>query len=268
MAVQWIDRMAVEVDGEGNAVVFVHGLGGSTNTWTPVMPAFSRMKCVRIELPGSARSARAHALEHGPLTIDTFASAVLRVASALNLSRVHLVGHSLGTIVCQHVTVREPALVASLLLFGPVLAPPEPARQGLRQRAARARAEGMFGVTDAVLQGALSANTRTDLPVAVAAVRESLLAQDPEGYARTCEALADAQPAAIEKIRCPVMLVTGDEDAVAPPQGVRALAGKLLDAGAQTRIEVLPRCGHWPTFERPMECQRFAREFHARLSSR
>jgi pimeloyl-ACP methyl ester carboxylesterase len=265
MSVQWIDRMAVEVDGEGVAVVFVHGLGGSTNTWTPILPAFSRMKCVRIEMPGSARSAKAHVLEQGPLTVDVLATAVLRVAGALNLTRLHLVGHSLGTIVCQHVAVREPALVASLLLFGPVLAPPEPARAAVRQRAAKVRAEGMFGVTDAVLHAALSASTRTELPVAVAAARESLLAQDAEGYARTCEALADAHAAAIEKIKCPVLLVTGDEDAIAPPQGVRGLAGKLLEGGAQTRIEVLPRCGHWPTFERPAECQRFAREFYARL---
>ena len=65
-----IDRMAVEVDGEGDAVVMVHGLGGTSNTWTPLMPALSRHRVIRLDLPGSGRSDRAHVLDAGPLTID------------------------------------------------------------------------------------------------------------------------------------------------------------------------------------------------------
>ena len=62
---RFIDRMAVEVDGEGDAIVLVHGLGGSCNTWTPLMPALARMRAVRIDMPGSGRSHKAHALAEG-----------------------------------------------------------------------------------------------------------------------------------------------------------------------------------------------------------
>jgi len=86
--------------------------------------------------------------------------------------------------------------------------------------------------------------------------------QDPDGYARTCDALADAEAAAIERIEAPVLLVTGDDDGVAPPQQVRALAEKLHGAKS-TRIAVLPRCGHWTPIERPDECARELREFLA-----
>ena len=51
--------------------------------------------------------------------------------------------------------------------------------------------------------------------------------QCPDGYARTCEALADAQPADVGAITCPTLLVTGDEDAVAPAQSVRQLGGRI-----------------------------------------
>ena len=130
----------------------------------------------------------------------------------------------MGTIVCQHLAVRAPQRVRSLALFGALLAPPEAARQGLRTRAAKARDEGMFGIADAIVQAALSSSTREQLPVVVAFVRESLLAQDPEGYARTCEALAAAEPAAIEGIDVPTMLVAGDEDAMASVQVARDMA--------------------------------------------
>ena len=55
---------------------------------------------------------------------------------------------------------------------------------------------------------------------------------------------------------------TGDEDGVAPPQSVRAMADKLHRA-ASTRVVVLPRCGHWTPVERADECQRELREFLA-----
>jgi pimeloyl-ACP methyl ester carboxylesterase len=88
--------------------------------------------------------------------------------------------------------------------------------------------------------------------------------QDPDGYARTCDALADAEAAAVERIEAPVLLVTGDDDGVAPPQQVRALAEKLHGAKS-TRIVVLPRCGHWTPIERPEECARELREFLATM---
>lgn len=266
MAARTIDRMAVEVDGEGDAVVCVHGLGGTTNTWTPLLPALPRHRVVRIDLPGSGRSQRAYALAEtapgkGRLSIGVFVDAVLRVCGELGIRRAHFAGHSMGTIVCQHLAAREPALVRSLLLFGALAVPPEPAREGLRKRAALARSEGMFPIADTLVQAALSAHTRQTQPVTVAMVRESLLAQDPEGYARCCEALAAAEAARLEELGCPVLLVAGDEDAVAPVQTARAMAAKLGDA----RVETLARCGHWMTFERAVECQRLAGEFVGRV---
>lgn len=56
MSTQYLDGLAVEVDGEGTPVVCIHGLGGSSNNWTPVMRAMNGHRVVRIDLPGSARS--------------------------------------------------------------------------------------------------------------------------------------------------------------------------------------------------------------------
>ncbi len=74
----------------------------------------------------------------------------------------------------------------------------------------------MQAIADALVQAAISTETRTRRPVAVAFVRESLMRQCPDGYARSCDALADAQPAEVGGIECPTLLVTGDEDVVAP----------------------------------------------------
>src|SRR5689334_6696831 len=151
MATQIVERIAFEVDGAGDAVVLIHGLGGSSNTWTPIMPALIRHQCIRLDLPGSARSAKAQ----GPLSIDRFVQAVLRVLSAVGVARAHVMGHSLGTIVAQHLAVREPNSVRSLTLFGPLPGPPDPARANIRARGEKARNEGVAGmqaIADALVQ--------------------------------------------------------------------------------------------------------------------
>jgi 3-oxoadipate enol-lactonase len=258
MAFHLIDRIAVDDEGEGPVVVCVHGLGGSSNTFTPLLPALARHRVVRIDLPGSGRSQRVE----GALSIEGYVDAVLRVCERLNLTRAHWLGHSMGTIVVQHIAAAHPKAVASVALFGPLIAPPDAARAAMTARAAKARVgvAGMHEITTGLLNAAISADTRARLPVAVAFVRESLMRQDGDAYARSCEALAGAQAAAVEKIEAPVLLVTGDEDGVAPPQTVRAMADKLRCA-KNTKVVVLPRCGHWTPIERPEECQRELREF-------
>lgn len=260
MAFQLIDRIAVEEEGEGPAVVCVHGLGGSSNSFTPLMPALARHRVIRVDLPGSGRSQRAE----GALSIERYVDTLLAVCERLKIARAHWIGHSMGTIVCQHIAAGHPKLAAGVALFGPLIAPPDAARAAMQARAAKAREgpAGMHEITQSLLQAAISADTRQRLPLAVAFVRESLMRQDGEAYARSCEALAGAQAAAVERIEAPVLLVTGDEDGVAPPQAVRAMADKLHNA-ASKRVVVLPRCGHWTPVERPDECQRELREFLA-----
>jgi len=244
-----VERMAVEIDGTGEPVLMIHGLGGTSNFWTPVLPALARFRLIRPDLPGSGRSQRVE----GPLSIDRFVRALMRVCGAAGVERAHVVAHSMGTIVALHLAALEPRLVRSLALFGPLAAPPEANRGPIRARGAKARSEGdpgMQEIADATVQSGTAAETRRRSPLAVAAVRESLMRQNPEGYARTCEALAQAQPADLARVACRSLLVTGDEDAVSPPQAVRALGERLPAA----QVEVLARCGHWTIYEKPEEC--------------
>ena len=258
MNLHLIDRLAVEEEGDGPVVVCVHGLGGSSNTWTPLMPALARHRVIRVDLPGSGRSQGAE----GALSIERYVQSFVNICARLGVTRAHWLGHSMGTIVCQHLATSQPKLVASLALFGPLIAPPDAARSAMLQRAEKARSapNGMQEITEALIGAAISADTRQRRPVTVAYVRESLMRQSGEAYARSCEALAGAQPAPVESIACPVLLVTGDEDGVAPPQSVRAMADRLHNA-ASRRVVVLPRCGHWTPVERPEECQQELREF-------
>ena len=234
--------IAVEQHGDGDAVVMVHGLGGTSNTWYPQVGPLARFfRVVRPDLEGSGRSPAT-----GALSIASFAADVVAVMDELNISTAHLCGHSMGTIVCQHIAAEHAERVKSLALLGPLAEPPEPARQAIRDRATVAREKGMTPIADTLVEVAISADTRAHYPASAAFVREILMGQDAEGYARTCEALAAATSADLASIRCPTLLITGDEDGVSPPPAVKALSNKIKGS----RVAVLPGCGHWTPIEK------------------
>src|SRR5262245_50877058 len=107
--------MAVEVAGDGEPVLMIHGLGGTSNTFTPVLAALARLRVIRFDLPGSGRSARVE----GPLSLELFVDRARLVMERLGVERAHLVAHSMGAIVAMHVAAAEPGRVVSLALFGP-----------------------------------------------------------------------------------------------------------------------------------------------------
>jgi 3-oxoadipate enol-lactonase len=235
--------MVVEVHGEGAPVLMVHGLGGSSNVFGAQVGALTRFfRCIRPDLPGSGRT-RAVA----PFSIDDLVDRLLGLLDGQGVSAVHLVGHSMGTILCQHLAVRRPELVRSLALIAPLTEPAPQGRTGLRERAARARKDGMAVVADAVSAAALSAHTKAAKPELVALFRDALMSQDREGYALTCEALADATAANADAIACPVLLIAGEDDLTAPLLSVFALAQRLPDS----RVVVVARAAHLPLLEQP-----------------
>lgn len=250
-------RFIEEFGGKGEALVLVHGLGGSTNTWYPQAQVLKRdLRPVAYDLAGSGRTP----VREGISIEGHVADLADVVRSASGGGRVHLAGHSLGTIICQHFAAAHPELVASLALIGPFPEPPEAARGALRDRAAKARAEGMHPIADAIVAAGTADDTKVNQPAIAAFVRESLMAQPPEGYARNCEALAEARSADLSRITCPALLITGDQDRTAPPDTGRAMASTIRGA----ELQVLTACGHWATVERAKQVNYALTVFYAR----
>lgn len=245
--------MEIESEGEGPPVVMIHGLGATSNSFQPLVAALGGYRLVRPDLPGAGRSPTPPT----PITVQSLVDALADMLKHLGIARAHLVGHSFGTLVAQHLAARESGLAASLTLFGPILEPQEATRERLKARAATARQEGMAFIADQLVGGSLSGATRNDNPLAIAYLRETHMRQDKEGFAKSCEALAGASKAEHRLIGCPTLIVTGDEDGVGPPSVARDLAERVRNG----RTVVLDRCGHWTPVERPRECGRLLKEF-------
>ena len=235
--------LAIDDIGSGEPLVLVHGLGGTANSWSPVVEAFRHShRVVVLDLPGAGRSAN-----DPRATIASLAADVLAVMEALGLSSAHLVGHSMGTITCQHLAASAPARVRDLVLLGPLAEPPDAARPALLARAESAQTDGMEAIADLICERGLAATTRARHPLVTGFVRELLQRQVPVAYAQHCRALAEAVRADATRVTCRALLISGTEDTTSPPASVAALEASLPKA---QRIE-LPDCGHWTMLEQP-----------------
>lgn len=79
-------------DGDGPAIVFVHGLGDDHSAWDPIVaPLVSRRRCVRLDIRAHGASGPAPTYETFELSYDIDA-----VVDELGLEMPFVVGHSLG----------------------------------------------------------------------------------------------------------------------------------------------------------------------------
>jgi 3-oxoadipate enol-lactonase len=254
MAAHLVERMCIETQGQGDPLVMIHGLGGTSNVFTPQTALLAgRMRVIRPDLPGSGRSPTS-----GHYTVEMLADAVIRALAALGVERANFAGHSMGAAICCHIVLKQPGLVKTLALFDPLPAPADANRQVLRDRAHLARSDGMQPIADAIVESSTAGRTRRDHPVTLTLIREMIMRQDAEGYARACEALADAVAPDVRPIRSPTLLVTGEDDPVAPPSAVSELAARIPGA----RVRVLRECGHWSTLEQPRETGECLRQLY------
>ncbi|RSL63659.1 hypothetical protein CEP51_013274 [Fusarium floridanum] len=233
-----------------NNIVFVHGLGGTLDYWTPLISRLSlaeenTLHLFDLECHGLSTT---HPLS--TLSLDSFASdikSIFDTAGVTSSAPATLFAHSLGCLASLKFTIDNPGLVSKLVLIGPPPSPlPEAASKGAYARAALVRRKGIRAVVDAVVDAGTSAHSKKANPTAITAVRLSLLGQDPESYAKATWALAGAtQKLNVEAIEAKTLIVTGEEDKVSPPALVEQYVGRIKDSKAV----VLKNVGHWHVFE-------------------
>jgi pyruvate dehydrogenase E2 component (dihydrolipoamide acetyltransferase) len=107
----------LSVGNGGVPAVFIHGFGGDLNNWMFNQPVLAAdRQTIAFDLPGHGGSVK----EVGEGTVEEMAAIIGNAIDALNLSRVHLVGHSLGGAIALVLAATRPReRTASLALIAP-----------------------------------------------------------------------------------------------------------------------------------------------------
>jgi 3-oxoadipate enol-lactonase len=105
-------ELAFVDEGEGPAMLLVHGLGGSHDDWRLQRPEFAaRHRVIAPDLRGFGASAR-----RGPYTIRQHARDMAALVDARRAGPAHIVGLSMGGAVAIEMALLAPGAVASLVL--------------------------------------------------------------------------------------------------------------------------------------------------------
>jgi pimeloyl-ACP methyl ester carboxylesterase len=243
-------ELAVEDSGEGGStVLFSHGLLYSLRMWDAQIAALrSRFRCVAYDHRGQGES------ESAPtgLDMDTLADDAVALIESLRIGPVHFVGMSMGGFVAMRVAARRPELVRSLVLVD-TSAGPEPAENIPRYRRLEwvARWFGTWpvaGRVEAIMHGA-SARKDPARAADLRVWRERLIRADAIVMNRAVEGVLTRQSALplLSRIRCPTLVMVGEEDVATVPARSEELAAGI--AGA--RLVRIPRAGHMSPIDAP-----------------
>jgi len=248
---------ALSVAGEEPGLLLLHGWAESADSWRPALQALAgRRRAVAVDLPGFGG---ASPLPDGPILghLDAFTAAAL---AELDLGeRPVLVGHSLSGLTALRAGGRR-APVRGLVTIAPLTGAlpawqravahlSTPVRLWLRAAPPLPLAAQRPILREVFLRLGVSERSRIPEEAVgryVAGYRDAAAAN--RYLAVLLRALAESRDAFVaERVDVPVVVVWGERDRIADPEGARPLADALPDA----RLELMSGCAHVPHLEEP-----------------
>lgn len=230
-------------------LVLLHGIGSGARSWRRQLEGLAaERRVIAWNAPGYGTSD-----DIAPATPDAgdYAERLLQFLDALGLSRVHLVGHSLGALMAARFALLAGARLHSLTLAGTALGHARlPAEE--RRRLLQGRLDDLKNLGPAAM--AVQRGPRLLGPAATeemkTAVIETMAAIRPSGYERAARMLSNGDLVAdIVRIapELPMQFICGDADRITPPKSNEEAAAARPGAP----FHLLPAAGHALYLEQP-----------------
>lgn len=237
--------IACRVEGEGEPLVLVHGVGGDGGMWDGVVAALPpRFRTIRVDLRGHGRSP----LIGAPVTVQDLARDVTGVMDALGVRKASIAGFSLGGLIAQAIALESPGRVDKLALVATVAGrtPEEQARSAARIEVVREK--GLAAIAAGNREFWFSDAFRRDHPEAVEARVRQFMSCDPVSYLHAFAVFAKGDFAdRLGEIQAPTLVVAGEFDPAATARMARLMHERI----AGSRLEILAGMRHALLIECP-----------------
>lgn len=242
-------QLHYEVCGQGPAIVFAHGLGGSHLSWWQQVGRFGETHtCVTFAHRGFAPSS----VDGDQPDPRRYADDLAALIDHLELDRVCLVGQSMGGWTVVEYGLRHPDRVSGLVLSATVGSVDPRRIAGLDaleleawQRAAEASVARCRALRIHPAAGPRMAREQPALHLLYQQIDEQTRHLDKERLRGRLREMRTRSPSDLAATRAPLLLLAPSEDIVIPPIALRALAGEVPGA----RCIELGQVGHSPYFE-------------------
>jgi len=270
------DRIAVHDTGEGEALLLIHGMAGSSKTWREIQPQLAKKyRVIAPDLLGHGRSSKPRT----DYSLGAFAVGLRDLLDELGVTSATVVGHSLGGGIAMQFLYQHPDYCRRLVLISsgglgpdvgwvlrllampgaelvmPVIAPPPVLRAGESLRS-RLSSLGLRSPRGAEIWNAYSSFTDS---------------QTRGAFLRTLRSVVDYRGQAVSALNrlklkqgLPTLAIWGEQDAIIPVEH----AYSALEARPDCRVEVIPGVGHFAQVEAPAAVVDLIDDFIATTSVR
>ncbi len=220
-------RVRYQTVGEGEPIVLVHGLSGSTLWWRRNVTGLAQhFKVFLVDLPGFGAARH----RYGRFALKQAGDWLLSWMDAIGLKQTHLIGHSMGGYICMWIAAHRPDIVMKLVLVDPAF---------------KAVAQNVLGYTVPLLE-AVRYLTPRFFPILA---YDSLRAGPITLLKATRDLIALDISDEIHCITSPVLLIWGENDTLVPPSLGRLLRSELANA----RLLTLKHAAHVAMFDQPQQ---------------
>jgi len=249
----WVNKD--KLDEEKTSLVFIHGSGGNHSIWSHQYGRLGKnYNIVAVNLPGHG-----HSGGNGEKDVESYCEWIRKLLNVLNMNKVVLVGHSLGSAIALHFALDYSKQIAGIVCLGGGMK--MPVNSFFLDFLKTNPAELPEDVTGMISKFSLSKENR---PKFLAPLQKSISESKVDvlyGDLTACNDLDLTQTA--DKINVPALIICGAEDKMTPPDLSRALAAGI----GKATLEIIDGAGHMVMIEKPVEFNNALDKFAVSIST-
>ncbi|MDO7911551.1 alpha/beta fold hydrolase [Pseudomonas monteilii] len=248
--------------GQGQPVVLIHGVGLNKEMWGGQFVGLANdYRVIAYDMLGHGMSPRPAA----DTDLAGYAAQLVELLDYLQIQQATVIGFSMGGLVARAFALHYPQRLSALVVLNSVFNRTPEQSAGVIARAAQAAELGPDANVDAALERWFSPEYKAANPAQVAAIRQVLGDNDPQGYHTTYSLFATQdmyRADDLDTIQAPTLIATGELDTGSTPAMTRQLAARIPGA----RSVILAEQRHMMPVEAPREVNRMLLDFlgHAR----
>jgi len=250
-------EMNYELTGEGNCLVLIHGFGDNLHMWFNQVPEFSKKYRV---LTYDIRGFGGTEMIKGPYSMGLFADDLYELLGVLGIKSACVLGHSLGGGIGLELAIGHPEMVKGLIFANSGVAVPRtPQVQEHFKMMIEVLQKGDIEiVAEALVLSGLSPGFKEKDPITFKKYKEIKMRNNPSAMLALMKGMAPGSvvPPDLSRLRCPVLIIAGENDIAMPASGVEQMKSVLK--GAMSKV--LPT-GHGAPIEAPKEFNQVVFDF-------
>lgn len=253
-------QLHYEIDEKGkNCIVFLHGLGGDLTAWEPTRELLRQkgFKTLAIDVLGQGKSDRPNKKEY--YSFEELAAGVVELLNSENVASCVLVGHCYGGIIAEYIASTNPLLVSKLILINTTYK--KPFNNGLLSNAL---SQGIFNMLGFILPSfryrkkvhfeGYKGTTDHDIK----RISSDILHTSGKSYMYLLANILKLDAKSIvEKINCPVLIISGSLDSVYPTKISREMKNLIKNA----KLEIVEGENHIIVINNPEVTAKLIEDF-------